>query len=360
MQSARLLPAEWAPQAAVLLTWPHDAGDWGTHLPEVEDNFFTLARTIARFQPLLINCRDQFLANRVRQQLLDDGVEAEKLHMTVAPSNDVWARDHGPITVLDNGQPRLFNFCFNGWGGKFEAGLDNRISEHLHAQGCFGSSPIETVDWVLEGGAIETDGHGVMLTTTHCLPLPTRNPGKSLEEFEQLFHRIFGIQTTHWLNHGHLTGDDTDGHIDTLARFASTDSIVYQGCNDPQDEDFPALDAMREELEALRQPDGKPYRLHALPLPAPIHDEDGQRLPASYANFLIINGAVLLPVYNDPADTQATETLRRCFPDREIICVDCRALIRQYGSLHCVTMQIPAGVTVSSPANPALTAATQA
>ncbi len=340
------LPAEWAPQSAVLLTWPHSDGHWGRHFAEVESNFLELAKSIARFEKVVISFRDQSTADGALDRLRSANTDMTRINSYLAASNDVWARDHGPITVIKDHAAQLLDFRFNGWGGKYPADADNLITRSLHRQNAFGPCPLLAVDLVLEGGAIETDGEGVMLTTGDCLPRSSRNPGVSLEEFESLFKEYFGIHSVHWLSHGHLAGDDTDGHIDTIARFANPRTIVYQGCTDPQDEHFAELAALGDELGKLRQPNGEPYKLHALPLPGPVYDDAGQRLPASYANFLIINDAVLMPGYHDAADKLAARILAECFPDREIITLDCRPLIHQYGSLHCVTMQLPAQLEI--------------
>lgn len=217
---------------------------------------------------------------------------------------------------------------------------DNLITRGLDVLGCLWG-PVETLDFVLEGGSLEVDGEGTLLTTERCLLSPTRNPGHDRESIEQIFGRELGVRRTLWLQHGDLLGDDTDGHIDTLARFAGSGTIVYQGCDDPQDAHYEDLGAMAEELRSFRKLDGTPYELVSLPLPRAIIDEDGRRLPAGYANFLIVNGGVLVPTYGGPEDAVALSLLRPCFPGREIVGIDCQALIHQYGSLHCVTMQIP-------------------
>ncbi len=347
MPSGYILPAEWAPQSAVLLTWPHDQSDWDAHLEAAENNFLEIASCISCYEDVIINCRSESGVAKIKEGLLATGANLQRFHFNILPSNDVWARDHGPITVIKDDRPLLLDFTFNGWGGKYPAELDNQITPSLYNKGLFSNAGIKSLDCVLEGGAIETDGEGVMLTTTDCLPLPSRNPGMTRLDFESMFKEQFGIHTVHWLTRGHLTGDDTDGHIDTIARFTNPQTIVFQGCEDDQDEHFDELGAMRIELEQLKQPNSEPYTLRALPLPSPIHNDEGQRLPASYANFLIINAAVLLPAYNDPADKIAAEILAGCFPGRKIHLIDCRALIQQFGSLHCVTMQIPAQVTLA-------------
>ncbi|SFF39825.1 agmatine deiminase [Fontimonas thermophila] len=333
-----VLPAEWAPQSAVQLTWPRPDGDFARQFDAVEACFIAIAVAITRFEPLIIACGED--AQSLRRRLVDAGVPPQRLRLECVPANDVWARDHGPITVFRNGSPVHLDFVFNGWGNKFEAHLDNQITRCLAARGAL-SAPVESVDFVLEGGAIESDGHGTLLTTERCLLAPTRNPQFDKTQIEEKLKNWFGLERVLWLRHGDLIGDDTDGHIDTLARFCDARTIAYQACEDRSDAHYETLKAMEAELRALRTRDGAPYRLVPLPLPDPIFDTDGRRLPAGYPNFLIINGAVLVPTYADAHDAIALERLRGCFPQREIIGIDCRPLIQQYGSLHCVTMQIP-------------------
>lgn len=310
----RRLPAEWEPQDAVLLTWPHANTDWAYVLEQAEKVFGDIEAAIRRFQPVIV----------VRPNAYN------------IPSNDTWSRDFGPITVEENGQPILLDFTFNGWGGKFAADLDNAITRTLHASGAFGSTPLRAVDLVLEGGSVESDGEGTLLTTAECLLNPNRNPHLSQQQIEQILAEELGITRFLWLHHGWLAGDDTDAHIDTLARLCPNKTILYVACNDPTDEHFEALKKMEQELQSFEG-----YRLLPLPWPAAKYDADGERLPATYANYLIINGAVLVPTYNDPADEAALKTVQKAFTDREVIGIDCSTLILQHGSLHCVTMQIP-------------------
>jgi agmatine/peptidylarginine deiminase len=337
------LPAEWEPQSGVQLTWPHAQTDWAPRLDAVEPVFAAIGAAIARRESLLVVCQDADHRSHVLSHLTRAGADLDRVQLGIAPADDTWARDHGPITVIEEGQPLLLDFLFNGWGGKFPADQDNRLTRNLAAQGRFGSVPVREVDLVLEGGSIESDGAGTLLTTRQCLLTPTRNPSLSQEAIEQRLREHLGAERVLWLEHGHLEGDDTDGHIDTLARFCDPATIAHVDSDDPGDPQQAELTRMVEELALLRTREGEPYQLIPLPLPAPIFD-GGHRLPATYANFLIINDAVLVPVYEDPADAIALERLGAAFPGRIVVGIDCRELIRQGGSLHCLTMQFPAGV----------------
>jgi len=339
--SSVFLPPEWAPQSSVMLTWPRRDGDFARHFEAVERNFMAIAVAIGRHENLHVNVAQD--APGLAARLVSAGVPNHRLRVYAMPNDDVWARDHGPITVLRDGKPLHLDFTFNGWGGKFPAERDNALTGRLITVDAW-QVPVETVDFVLEGGAIEVDGAGTLLTTERCLLAPTRNPRFGRAEIEQVLKDRLGVSRILWLKHGDLLGDDTDGHIDTIARFCDAGTIAYQACEDRDDPHYADLAAMAQELAAFRALDGKPYRLVPLPLPAALYDpDDGRRLPAGYANFLILNGAVLVPVYGDPKnDPVALQRLRPCFPGREVLPIECRALIHQYGSLHCVTMQIPA------------------
>lgn len=329
--SSLRLPAEWEPQNAVLIAWPHEKTDWAPHLAEAEAVFLQIAEAVARFEKLIVATPDP---ETVREKLK----HLENVSVFEVDTNDTWARDFGPITIYENGSPVLLDFTFTGWGGKFEASLDNQITAKLHALGAFGPTPLRKVDLILEGGSIESDGNGTLLTTAECLLNPNRNAQLSRTQVEEKLAAELGIKRFIWLNRGWLAGDDTDAHIDTLARLCPDRTILYVKCDDPQDEHFAGLQAMENELKQTG------YRLLPLPWPKAKFDKSGNRLPATYANFLIINGAVLVPVYHDPADADALASVKKAFPDREIIGIDCSVLILQHGSLHCVTMQIPKGV----------------
>jgi agmatine deiminase len=330
------LPAEWEPQSAVQLTFPHMDTDWADVMDQVVPCFVEIAETISRFQKVLVVCKDLDATRALLSRIPDD-----RLVLVECDSNDTWARDHGGITVEDldqNGAKRILDFVFNGWGLKFPANKDNLITGVLHKKGVLKGTLLPG-GLALEGGAIESNGAGVLMTTTECMLSPNRNPHLSQDALGSLLEVLFGVQRIIWLHHGYLAGDDTDSHIDTLARFCTPDTIAYVKCTDPSDEHFEALQRMEAELQQE-----KDMKLVALPWPDACYDDEGQRLPATYANFLIINGAVLVPTYQVPQDEAALVILKTIFPAHEIIGINCRPLILQHGSLHCVTMQYPLGV----------------
>lgn len=341
ISSPRTLPPEWHPQSAILLTFPHENTDWKPILDQVEPVFVNIAKAVCQFEQLIISCFDEDHLKHVDQLLIANDIDKNNFKLYIVPSNDTWARDHGAICIYENNQRKILDFTFNGWGNKFDATLDNQITKHLHKQGAFENSPLISLDFVLEGGSIESDGLGTMLTTEFCLASLERNPQFSLSQIEDYLFEQFGANRILWLKHGALEGDDTDSHIDTLARFCDEKTIAYQSCEDSNDSHFEELKAMEEELKAFRQINGEPYHLVALPFPESKYDQENQRLPATYANFLILNNAVLVPTYQDKSDQLALERLATCFPERKIIGIDCTPLIEQHGSLHCVTMQIP-------------------
>ena len=343
MSDAPRLPAEWEPQAAVLLAWPHAGTDWEARLADVERSYTALVGAIARFEPVLLCVADAAVEQRARACLAGAGVDLARLHFLRLPYDDTWTRDTGPITLVGD-RPRLLDFHFTGWGGKFEAGRDDRLVEQLADSGLFAGAERQRIEFALEGGGIDVDGQGTLLTTWRCLH--ERHPLRSRAEIDRALMQALGQSRVLWLERGYIEGDDTDAHVDTLARFAAPDAIVYQACEDPGDPHHAELGAMATELASLRTRDGQPYRLFPLPWPQPVLDRGAsgeRRLAASYANFLIVNGAVLMPAYDDPADAAAAAVLARAFPDREIVQVPCRPLIWQNGSLHCVTMQLPEG-----------------
>ena len=298
-------------------------------LDEITATYHEIAREIAKREELLI------VAPKEAQPNIN-------CQFSILNSNDTWARDHGFITLTDDeGHHRLLDFCFNGWGEKFPAELDNAINRRLYDEGKLGGDYVDCLDFVLEGGSIESDGRGTVFTTTGCLLAPHRNQPLTKAQIEERLKRELHAERILWIDHGNLTGDDTDGHIDTLVRICPDDTLLYMGCDDPEDEQYDELRLMEEQLKTFRTIDGRPYRLKKLPMPRPIYDGD-DRLPATYANFLIINGAVLCPTYAQPdLDAEALRIIGEAFPDREIVGIDCRSIIKQHGSLHCCTMQFP-------------------
>jgi len=337
-------PAEWETQSAVLIAWPNADTDWAERLGEVEETYIALVAAITRFQPVLICVADDDLQTYAEARLRSARVDLSRVHFIAAEYDDTWLRDSGPITLRDGDGFRLLDFRFTGWGGKFEASRDDQLVEHLDQAGTFFNSSRQAIDFALEGGAIETDGDGTLLSTWRCLQ--ERHPAASREDLTRKLAGWLHQDRVLWLDHGYLEGDDTDAHIDTLARFAAPDAIVFQACDDTADSHYNELKAMADEIAALRTREGQPYRLFPLPWAEPVIDE-GRRLAASYANFLIINGAVLMPAYGDAADAKAQAVLAEAFPDREVVAVPCRPLIWQNGSLHCITMQLPAGVVAA-------------
>ena len=332
----RRLRAEWEKQRVVLIAFPHEETDWA-RAGELRDSytpFVRIAQALAYSQTVYILCRD-------RREISEFFCSTERMVFIEAEYDDTWTRDYGPLSVEEDGSAKLLDFVFDGWGGKFPARQDNAVNRFLWEKGYFGTTPMESVDFVLEGGSVECDGQGTVLSTSRCLCHPNRNGGLSKEEIEKELRQRLGVQRFLWLDHGYLVGDDTDSHIDTLARFVDESTIAYVRCDDPEDEHYEELKAMEEELREFRRVDGRPYRLVPLPMVPARFDASGERLPATYANFLIANRALLYPTYGSPQhDRQAGEIFAELFPEREVIPIPCNRLITQGGSLHCSTMQI--------------------
>ena len=335
------LPAEWEPQDAVLIAWPHEGTDWAERLAEVETTYTALAAAVTRFQPLVVIVADEGVRGDAERALRGAGVDLDRIRFVTLPYDDTWLRDSGPITLVSAQGFQLTDFRFTGWGGKFGAEQDDALVAGLVRTGVFGPATHRRVDWALEGGGIESDGGATVLTTWRCLH--QRHPEQSREAMDAILRESLHTRRVLWLDHGYLEGDDTDAHIDTLARFAPGERIVFQACDDPSDPHHQELGRMAAELTVLRTPEGKPYRLSPLPWAQPVLDQ-GRRLAASYANYLVINGAVLVPAYGDAADEEAARIIGAAYPGREVVQVPCRPLIWQNGSLHCITMQLPAGL----------------
>jgi len=332
------MPAEWEKQRTVLMSFPHEETDWHNTDNEADleaslSPFIRIAQAIAYAQPVYIICKDK---NKISSMFCS----TRNMTFIEIPTNDTWIRDYGYISIKEDEQIKLLDFTFDGWGGKFEASLDNSVNNTLHKKGYMGITPLESIDFVLEGGSIESDGEGTILSTSACLCNTNRNGGLSKQEIEEKLHTYLGAKRVLWLDHGYLAGDDTDSHIDTLARFVNKETIAYVKCEDKEDEHYEALQKMEAQLKEFKTKEGKPYRLIALPMTDAIYYEEGQRLPATYANFLITNDALIYPTYGDKNDSTAGEIFKVLFPDREIIPINCLKLIEQGGSLHCSTMQV--------------------
>jgi agmatine/peptidylarginine deiminase len=341
----RLLP-EWAEQDAVMLTWPHKDTDWAENLARVEPVYIELCTHIIANQNLVIVAHNPALKTHIIALLNRAKLPLSKVQFIVTPTNDTWARDHGPLTCAHIDKPaelKVYDFTFNGWGNKFASNLDNKINNTLVKALCDTNTQYQALDMVLEGGAIEINEHGVLLTTSECLLNKNRNPHLTSNDIESRLKDVLGVSQFLWVEHGYLAGDDTDSHIDTLVRFAPNNTLVYVKCDDKTDEHFSALNAMEEQLTRFKTIDNTPYSLISLPWPSPVFDTENTRLPATYANYLIINNAVLVPIYNDPNDKIALAQIQKAYPTHSIIGVNCLPIIEQFGSLHCITMQLPRG-----------------
>jgi agmatine deiminase len=328
------LPAEWQKQRAVLMAFPHKNSDWNSNLKSALVPFIRIAQAIAYAQPVYILCDEP-------SDISGLFCSTRNMSFIKIETNDTWIRDFGYISVIEDGMLKLLDFTFDGWGGKFESELDNLVNQRFHKKGYMGTTPLERIDFVLEGGAIESDGLGTIMTTSQCLCNPNRNGGLSKDEVEEYLKLYLGAERILWLDYGYLVGDDTDSHIDTLARFVAEDTIMYLQCLNREDEHYEALREMERELKGFRTFHGEPYRLIPLPMSTPKFGKDGNRLPATYANFLITNGALVYPTYSVPEDKVAHKVFKDFFINREIIPVECSRLIEEGGSLHCSTMQVP-------------------
>jgi len=335
--------AEWEPQSAILLTWPHAHSDWLSDLDNIESLYVELCRHILTFQNIILVVYDQALQKRIKTRLDASDINDKNINYVIAKTNDTWTRDYGPLFLKNQDSFKLMDFTFDGWGNKYEANLDNNINSILH-DSVFTQSIYEQYNFVLEGGSIDYDGNGSLLTSSQCLLNQNRNPLFSKENIESHLESTLHINRIHWIDHGHLIGDDTDSHIDILARFSNSKTLIHHIATDKSDDHFHSLLQMEKQLSQLQNCANQHYELVPLPLPKAMYDGDGKRLAASYANFLIINDAVLVPIYQNEKDDDALNILQDCFPNRNIIGIPFLAAVQQNGSLHCLTMQIPKGI----------------
>lgn len=325
--------AEFEPQSFTQIIFPHAKSDWNEYLDEAQETFINIINTITKYQKCLVICNDiQSVKSRFE--------ENKNLHFIEYETNDTWARDCSVLSVEDNDEVKLLDFVFTGWGGKFEAKKDNAMSKTISKHY---SSPIQSYNFILEGGGVESNGDGIILTTSECVLNKNRNHTLSSEQITQELASYLGASEILYLNHGYLSGDDTDSHIDTLARFCDEKTIMYIKCDDQNDEHYKELKLMENELEEFESSHG--FRLVALPMTDAIFYDD-ERLPSTYANFLFVNGAVIVPTYGVSQDEEALEIFKDTFKDRDVVGIDCSVLIRQHGSLHCVTMNFAEGVEI--------------
>ena len=317
--------AEFEPQSFTQIIFPHKESDWVEYLQEAQNNFIEIIQTIIKYQKCLVVCDN---IERVKQYFEVN----DNLFFVEYQTDDTWARDCSALSIEQNNTIKLLDFKFTGWGGKFEAQKDNVMTQAIQKEY---ENELESIDFILEGGAVESNGEGLLLTTSQCMLNPNRNSSFTKEQVTQKLKDSFGVDNVLYLYHGYLAGDDTDSHIDTLARFIDSKTILYVQCEDKEDEHYSELQLMEKELETFAQEYN--LTLIALPMSEAIYFE-GERLPATYANFLFINGAVLVPTYGVKEDEKALNIFREIFKDRDIRGVDCQTLIKQHGSLHCVTM----------------------
>ena len=343
------MPAEWSPHAGTWISWPHNPETWPGTLEAARAVMTEAVVALAPAEPVYINVNDEVARADVLRRL-HGRVPAGQVSLEPIPTDDAWIRDYGAIIVRDAQVPGGFaacDFAYNAWGGKYppwdrDRAVARRMAERL-------GLPCLASDLILEGGSVEVNGEGLGLVTEQCLLNPNRNPERTRAEIEAILADFLGIEETVWLGDG-VVGDDTDGHIDNLARFFGPRSVVTIVEPDRADPNHASLADNLARLNAFRDTEGRALEVVELPVPAPVM-HDGARLPASYANFYIANGIVLMPAYGGPRDEAARAVLASCFPERRIVPIDCRPLVVGLGALHCLTQQIPVIVPSSSPSH---------
>ena len=333
---------EWSPQEAVMLAFPNSDTDWNYILDEAQEQYHRIIKSFCENDvKILLICND---IDHTKAILAD--CNQELIRYVKLDFNDTWTRDYGPISIVKDDRLRALDFGFNGWGLKFQSDKDNLINLQMRDSDLLQNGVYKNKRAIiLEGGSVETDGNGTVLTTTRCLCSPNRNGGLSKEKAIKMLADNLGADHVLMLDYGALEGDDTDSHIDTLARLAPGNIILFTGCRDIDDSQFEELLKMRAQLTLFRNSMGEPFNLIELPLPNAIYDENGERLPATYANYLVTDSVVFVPTYGQPQnDHLAMQTIKIAFPDHKIVGIDCTTLIKQHGSLHCATMQLPTGI----------------
>ena len=329
----KYLIAEFEEQSFTQIIFPHAKTDWAEYLDEAEKTFINIINAIIKYQKCLVICAD---LENVKSRFKPN----KNLFFVEYETNDTWARDCSALSIKENDEIKLLDFSFNAWGDKFESKKDNKMSQAIKNHY---SKKLWHVNFVLEGGAIESNGAGVILTTSTCQLNQNRNPNLNSIEITKKINETLGATEILYLEHGYLAGDDTDSHIDTLVRFIDEKTIMYVACEDKEDEHYKELKLMEKELQAIAIKHN--FSLIKLPLPHAIYKED-ERLPATYANFLFVNGAILVPTYGVSEDEKAIQIFKQTFKDKDIIPINCSTLIKQHGSLHCVTMNFASGITI--------------
>jgi len=309
------LPAEWEKQKSIMVVFPTTHKDWQHSIKEIQKSYIGFIKAISRFQTCVVICNNKKILDRYF-----DSYENIEIHQI--ETNDTWIRDFGAINVFIGNKLKYYNFKFNAWGDKFESALDDKFNK------IFFKKELIDIDFILEGGSIDSNGNGVMLSTAKCIFNQNRNSTCKEKEVVEKIEKLFGLKELIVLKHGALIGDDTDSHIDTLARFIDKNSIVYTKCYDKNDIHYEELLKMEKELQKTD------FRLIPLPLPNPKIYQ-GERLPATYINFVFINGAVIVPTYNDQNDAKVIDIFKKELPNREILAIDSSIFIREHGSLHC-------------------------
>jgi agmatine deiminase len=335
------MPAEWEPHRGTWLSWPHKEASWPGKFGPVPGIFAQMVRHLADHEEVHINVAGAAMEQDVRRLLTGAGADAGNIFFHHHPTNDAWCRDHGPIFIQrsdGSGGEAIIDWKFNAWGGKYppydlDDVIPTRIAEEL-------GIPVFSPGIVMEGGSIDVNGRGTLLTTEACLLNKNRNPDLSQTDIERYLRDYLGVSKILWLGDG-IVGDDTDGHVDDLTRFVDPNTVVTVVEDDPADENYEPLQRNLERLNRMTDQDGRPLRVITLPMPRPLW-HDGQRLPASYANFYIANGVVLLPTYDPTRDDEAKATLQELFPTRDVIGIDCTDLVWGLGAFHCVSQQWPA------------------
>ena len=338
------MPAEWEPHAASWLSWPHELSDWPGKFSPIPWAFAEIVRTLSEVERVYLVVESQAAEKRVRTVLKKAGAKLSAVDFFRIPTDRGWMRDSGPICVKNSkGELAYNNFRFNGWAKyenhKKDVLVVRKANRQLKRKLFLPMHNGRRV--VLEGGSIEVNGQGTLLTTEECLlsKVQERNPGFTKDDYEEVFRQSLGVTKVLWLGNG-IAGDDTHGHVDDIARFVKHDTVVTIVEENRKDANYAALEDNLERLKSIRDQDGKPLRVEPLPMPAPIYF-NGQRLPASYANFYIANQLVMVPTFNDANDRVALNTLAKLFPDRQLVGIHCRDLVLGLGTLHCMTQQEP-------------------